>query len=138
MCSDCQITALYNLSYSAMLRMRKVSYKLRPLTFVDTPSKMAREVCSEEYEVKEASQVQNRTAEDDLATQKEFDFVERPSEDFFCPITFELLLNPIKRLAVAITSPKRQFAGCSVTGSRAPCVKNPSYPQCLINFTGGE
>ena len=26
--------------------------------------------------------------------QDEFDFVERPSEDFFCPVTFELLLDP--------------------------------------------
>ena len=55
---------------------------------------MAREVCSEEYEINEASQVQNPAGGDDLATQKEFDFVERPSEDFFCPVTFELLLNP--------------------------------------------
>ena len=76
------------------LRMRKVRYKPRPIHFVDTPRKMAREVCSEEHEVKEASQVQNRASEDDLATQKEFNFVERPSEDFFCPVTFELLLNP--------------------------------------------
>ena len=26
--------------------------------------------------------------------QEEFDFVEPPAEDFFCPVTFELLLNP--------------------------------------------
>ena len=38
--------------------------------------------------------MQNPAEEDDSATQKEFDFVERPSEDFFCPVTFELLLNP--------------------------------------------
>ena len=26
--------------------------------------------------------------------EKEFDFVERPSQDFFCPVSFELLLDP--------------------------------------------
>ena len=26
--------------------------------------------------------------------QEEFDFVERPSPDFFCPVSFELLLEP--------------------------------------------
>ena len=26
--------------------------------------------------------------------EKEFDFVERPSQDFFCPVSFELLLEP--------------------------------------------
>ena len=56
--------------------------------------KMAREVCSEEHEPNELSQMQNPVEEDDSATQKEFDFIERPSEDFFCPVTFELLLNP--------------------------------------------
>ena len=55
---------------------------------------MAVQICSEEYESKELSPVQNPAEEDDSATQKEFDFVERPSEDFFCPVTFELLLNP--------------------------------------------
>jgi uncharacterized coiled-coil protein SlyX len=63
-------------------------------TIFSLPGKMAREVCSEEYEVNETSQVQKPPAEDDLAATKEFDFVERPSEDFFCPVTFELLLNP--------------------------------------------
>lgn len=31
---------------------------------------------------------------DDDPPEAEFDFVERPSEDFFCPVTFELLLDP--------------------------------------------
>jgi hypothetical protein len=30
----------------------------------------------------------------EATNQEEFDFVEQPSEDFFCPVTFELLLNP--------------------------------------------
>ena len=28
------------------------------------------------------------------ATEADFDFVNRPAQDFFCPVTFELLLNP--------------------------------------------
>ena len=61
-----------------------------------------------------------------------------PIGGFFCPVTFELLLNPHKRPVAAIISPKRPFAGCNVTGSRIPCVRNHSYPQCRINFTGAE
>ena len=29
-----------------------------------------------------------------IATEQEYDFVERPSEDFFCPVTKDLLLQP--------------------------------------------
>ena len=36
-----------------------------------------------------------RSAEGGQATnQEEFDFVDHPTEEFFCPVTFELLLNP--------------------------------------------
>ena len=38
--------------------------------------------------------VQKPLEENEEPDQKEFDFVERPSEDFFCPVTFELLLDP--------------------------------------------
>ena len=30
----------------------------------------------------------------EITNQEEFEFVEQPSEEFFCPVTFELLLNP--------------------------------------------
>lgn len=69
------------------------TYQPHPLVCETHPRKMAREVCSEEYQG-ETPQVQSPAEEDDSATQKEFDFIERPSEDFFCPVTFELLLNP--------------------------------------------
>ena len=120
----CAVTTAKINVQSTMLRMRKVSYKLRPLTF-DTPSKMAREVCSEEYEVKAASQVQNRALEDDLATQKEFDFVERPSEDFFCPVTFELLLNPHQTTCCGNHLSEKAVRRLQRDGKPCPMCKEP-------------
>ena len=36
--------------------------------------------------------------EDDGQKQSEYDFVEEPSEDMFCPVTFELLLDPLQTM----------------------------------------
>ena len=48
-------------------------------------------VCSEP---EQPLQAQDHPNENDESGQKEFDFIERPSEDLFCPVTFELLLEP--------------------------------------------
>ena len=55
---------------------------------------MAKEVYSKVYESREMSQTQNPIEEDNSSIETELDFVERPTEDFFCPVTFELLLDP--------------------------------------------
>ena len=55
------------------------------------------DVCRVDEDDREDQGVRDRARPDegDQATnQEEFDFVEHPSEDFFCPVTFELLLNP--------------------------------------------
>ena len=55
------------------------------------------DVCRVDEDDREDQGVRDRARPDegDEATnQEEFDFVEQPSEDFFCPVTFELLLNP--------------------------------------------
>ena len=116
------------------LRMRKMRCKPRPIHFVDTPRKMAREVCSEEYEVKAASQVQNRASEDDLATQKEFDFVERPSEDFFCPVTFELLLNPHQTTCCGNHLSEKAVRRLQRDGKPCPVCKEPELSTVQDKF----
>ena len=51
-------------------------------------------VCSLE-EDDQTARDRPRSAEGGEATnQEEFDFVDQPTEEFFCPVTFELLLNP--------------------------------------------
>ena len=42
----------------------------------------------------EPAQPPPSTVEDDASKQADYDFVERPSEDFFCPVMFELLIDP--------------------------------------------
>ena len=42
----------------------------------------------------EPAQPPPSTVENDASKQADYDFVEQPSEDFFCPVTFELLLEP--------------------------------------------
>ena len=42
----------------------------------------------------EPAQPPPSTVEDDASKQADYDFVEQPSEDFFCPVTFELLIDP--------------------------------------------
>ena len=38
----------------------------------------------------------NATAVNSAVNVVEYDFVEKPSEEFFCPVTFELLLDPVQ------------------------------------------
>ncbi len=108
-----------------------------PTMLVDTPRKMAREVCSEEYEVNdanEASQVQKPPAEDDLATIKEFDFVERPSEDFFCPVTFELLLNPHQTTCCGNHLSEKAVRRLQRDGKPCPMCKEPELSTVQDKF----
>jgi hypothetical protein len=54
-------------------------------------------VCPAEEDDHEDQSARDRLQVDkggEATNQEEFDFVEQPSEDFFCPVTFELLLNP--------------------------------------------
>ena len=48
----------------------------------------------DDHEDQTAGDYPRQAGSDEATNQEEFDFVEKPSEDFFCPVTFELLLNP--------------------------------------------
>ena len=47
-----------------------------------------------EEEMASVTSLSSKLKVQDSIDQREYDFVERPSEDFFCPVTFELLLDP--------------------------------------------
>ena len=51
-------------------------------------------VCSAEEDDQSVSDRLQVDKGSEETNQEEFDFVGQPSEDFFCPVTFELLLNP--------------------------------------------
>ena len=51
--------------------------------------------CSADKERPPSPPLAGAGGEGDAATVKEeYDFVEQPSQDYFCPVTFELLLHP--------------------------------------------
>ena len=50
---------------------------------------------SEENAMEDDSEVlEDPAEEEELATQEDYDFIEKPSEDFYCPVTFDLLQEP--------------------------------------------
>ena len=52
-------------------------------------------VCQEDHVVQEAANLNiNNVSINKDEDQEEFDFIEQPAEEFFCPVTFELLLDP--------------------------------------------
>ena len=67
-----------------------------------------------------------RQAEGDEATnQEEFDFVEQPSEDFFCPVTFELLLNPHRTTCCGHHLSEKAVNRLQHEGKPCPMCKEP-------------
>ena len=69
--------------------------------------------------------MENPAKEDDSATQKEFDFIERPSEDFFCPVTFELLLNPHQTTCCGNHLSEKAVRRLQRDGKPCPMCKEP-------------
>ena len=113
------------------LRMRKSA----PTSHTPcAPMKMAQEVCSEEYEPKKLSTVQNPPKEDDSAAQKEFDFIERPLEEFFCPVTFELLLNPHQTTCCGNHLSEKAVRRLQRDGKPCPMCKEPELSTVQDKF----
>ena len=74
-----------------MTRMRTISQISSPLII-----KMAASGCSVSPSTRSPAVVRQEQSSGDISSQprsmeKEFDFVERPSQDFFCPVSLELL-----------------------------------------------
>ena len=85
---------------------------------------MAAKSCSDTPE--EQLTNQQKPLEDcDSSDQQEFDFVERPSEDFFCPVTFELLLEPHQTTCCGNHLSKKVVSRLQRDGKPCPVCKEP-------------
>ena len=73
----------------------------------------------------EPSQLQKIPEECDTSIQKDFDFIERPSEDFFCPVTFELLLTPHQTTCCGNHLSERAVSRLQRDGKPCPMCKEP-------------
>ena len=69
--------------------------------------------------------VQKQSEDSKEPDHKEFDFVERPSEDFFCPVTFELLLDPHQTTCCGNHLSQRAVLRLQRDGKPCPMCKEP-------------
>ena len=95
---------------------------------------MAKQLCSEEDEPKELSQAQSPPEEHDSSSQNEFDFIERPSEDFFCPVTFELLLSPHQTTCCGNHLSEKAVRRLQRDGKPCPMCKEPQLTTVQDKF----
>ena len=65
---------------------------------------------------------------------EELDFVERPSEDFFCPVTFELLLDPHLTACCGNHLSQRAVSRLKREGKLCPICKEPDLATMLDKF----
>ena len=64
-------------------------------------------------------------------TEIEFDFIERPSKDFFCPVTFELLLTPHLTACCGNYLSERAVKRLKQEGKPCPLCKEPELATML-------
>lgn len=65
---------------------------------------------------------------------EELDFVERPLEDFFCPVTFELLLDPHLTACCGNHLSQRAVSRLKREGKPCPICKEPDLATMLDKF----
>ena len=68
--------------------------------------------------------------------EEEFDFVERPSEDFFCPVTFELLLDPHQTTCCGNHLSLNAVTRLQQDGKPCPMCKKPELGTVHDKFYG--
>ena len=91
---------------------------------------------SYEYEPNELFQVQNPAREDSSGSQKELDFLEHPSGDYFCPVTFELLLNPHQTTCCGNHLSEKAVRRLQRDGKPCPMCKEPELSTVQDKFHG--
>ena len=72
--------------------------------------------------------------ETDTSFPEEFDFVEHPSKDFFCPVTFELLLDPHLTACCGNHLSQRAVTRLKNEGKPCPICKEPDLATMLDKF----
>ena len=66
----------------------------------------------------------------------DFDFIERPSEDFFCPVTLELLLDPHQTRCCGNHLSEKVVLRLQRDGKPCPMCKNPQLDTVTDKFHG--
>ena len=83
-------------------------------------------VCQIEENPVNQAEVREGIAEGDAhLNQEEFDFVVPPSEDFFCPVTFEFLLNPQQTRCCGHNLSEKAVNRLERDGKPCPMCKEP-------------
>ena len=84
----------------------------------------------------ELVQPQAIPVESDVSDPEDFDFVEPPSEDFFCPVTFELLLNPHQTTCCGNHLSEKAVSRLERDGKPCPMCKEPQLTTVRDKFHG--
>lgn len=71
------------------------------------------------------SQLPSTPKQFNLANQEEYDFVEQPPKDFFCPVTFDLLLEPCQTTCCGNHLSERASARLKSENKPCPVCKEP-------------
>ena len=93
-----------------------------------------RTVEAEDHLAQVPHQPQATPKEADTSLPEEFDFVERPLEDFFCPVTFELLLDPHQTTCCGNHLSKRAVTRLKSEGKPCPICKEPDLATSLDKY----
>ena len=72
------------------------------------------------------------------SVERDFFFVERPSQDFFCPVSLELLLEPQLTSCCGHHLSLEAAPGCRERGSHARCVIANGGAPCWISTTAAK
>ena len=92
--------------------------------------------CSEKCDLEKPSQPQTIPEECETSIQKDFDFVERPSEDFFCPVTLDLLLNPHQTMCCGNHLSEKAVSRLQRDSKPCPMCKEPQLTTVRDKFHG--
>ena len=84
----------------------------------------------------EPAQPLSSTVENDVSKQADYDFVEQPSEDFFCPVTFELLLDPHQTMCCGNHLSLSTVTRLQHDGKPCPMCKEPKLATMPDKFFG--
>ena len=103
-----------------------------PIMQVDSDNR--RDTGEEDHLEIESQQPPAPPQEPIVSLSEEFDFVERPSKDFFCPVTFELLLDPHLTACCGNHLSQRAVSRLKREGNPCPICKKPSLATMLDKF----
>ena len=102
------------------------------IIFLQEDSKIAVEVDGDSAQVPPQHPVTPQDTTTSLP--EEFDFVEHPSEDFFCPVTTELLLDPYLTACCGNHLSQRAVTRLKSEGKSCPICKEPDLATMLDKF----